>query len=135
VVSGLGRYDSASDDDHLLENLVHQNTRILNTKLDVLAALILERLRLREDNLLRIDTDKTNATGLLERLAVAARYHLREHRDKTVFYQTLFDLERERREQDVECWRHVVDVMRDFLIFWDAHERAKARAIFLHHAG
>jgi hypothetical protein len=44
-------------------------------------------------------------------------------------------LEAQRRDQDVQCWRDVVLVMRDFLDTWDAHEQAKDRSIFLNHAG
>ena len=43
-------------------------------------------------------------------------------------------LEKERRTEDVECWRDVVMVMRDFLVVWEAHEQAKTKAIFLEHA-
>ena len=44
-------------------------------------------------------------------------------------------LESQRRDEDVQCWRDIVMVMRDFLVAWEAHEQAKNRSIFINHAG
>jgi hypothetical protein len=118
-----------------LDQLLHLNTRILNSKLEILTSHVHERFRIHARNTERLDADKVIASDLLRRLTVAANYHLREHRETAVLYQTLFALERERREEDVECWRDLVMVMRDLLYVWDGHERAKAKAIFLSHAG
>ena len=71
----------------------------------------------------------------LDRLDRLARYHLREHREKSALYQQMFNLGAERRAQDVDCWRDVVHVMRDFLYAWEAHETAKSRAILLQGEG
>ena len=68
---------------------------------------------------------------MLQTISVGVNYHLREHREKGTFYQKVFDLERERRDQDTDCWRDIVLVLRDFLTFWDEYERAKARGAFL----
>ena len=118
-----------------LDQLIHLNTRILNSKLEVQASHVRERLRIHARNTERLDADELVVSDLLNRLTIAANYHLREHRETAVLYQTLFALERERREEDVECWRDLVMVMRDLLYVWDGHERAKAKAIFLSHAG
>jgi hypothetical protein len=123
------------ESDFTLDDLIHQKGRILQTKLEVLATEMIERLRIRSRNLEAINRDHEHATVLLNQLAVQANYHIREHSDKRVFYETLFSLERERREQDVECWQDIVQVMRDFLLAWEAHQQAKARATFLGHAG
>jgi hypothetical protein len=118
-----------------LDDLIGQKTRILNTKLEVLVLEIVERLRLRSHNIERLNADRYGATLMLSKLSAQANYHLRDHGDKRVFYEVIFNLERERREQDVECWRDIVEVMRDLLAVWEAHEQAKAKAMFLQYAG
>ena len=122
-------------EDSFLDDLLHQKSRIYASKLEVLAAAMVVRVDLLRENLSRIDNDKENATVMLTKVDSQARYHLREHKDKNIFYQTLFRLEEERRSQAVECWRDVVMVLRDFLYVWEAHEQSQARAIFLEHVG
>ena len=117
--------------DRTLDDLIHSNTRILRTKVETVATAIGERLKIRRDNIGRITEDQYKLTDLLQRISVAANYHLRDHKEKSGLYQKGFDLTRERRDQDTECWRDVVLVLRDFLTFWDEYERAKARGAFL----
>jgi hypothetical protein len=117
--------------DRTLDDLIHSNTRILRTKVDAVATAIGERLKIRRENIGRITEDQYKLTDLLQHISVAANYHLREHKEKSGLYQKAFDLTRERRDQDTECWRDVVIVLRDFLTFWDEYERAKARGAFL----
>ena len=117
-----------------LDQLLGVKSRVLRTKLEVLSFEMAERLRIWDRNLERIDGDKERVTGVMERISRLAEYHLRDHREKSQLYEALFDLENERRSQDVECWRDIVMVMRDFLAVWEAHEQAKARGIFLDHA-
>jgi len=121
--------------DSSLEQLIHQKSSILNRKLEILAAEIWWRLHLTSRNLSSLEDDTARLTDMLNQLEVAANYHLREHQDKGVLYRKLFDLQTEKRSQQVECWRDVVLVMRDFLTVWEGHEQAKARAIFLEHVG
>lgn len=121
--------------DSSLEQLIHQKSGILNRKLEILAAEIWWRLHLTSRNLSSLEDDTARLTDMLNQLDVAANYQVREHQDKGVFYRKLFDLQTEKRSQQVECWRDVVTVMRDFLTFWEGHEQAKARAIFLEHVG
>ena len=118
-----------------LDQLLGGKSRILRTKLDVLALEMKERLRIWDRNLERIDRDKERVTEIAERISRLANYHFRDHREKSELYEELANLETERRSQDVECWRDIVMVMRDFLGVWEAHEQAKARAIFLDYAG
>jgi hypothetical protein len=117
--------------DRTLDELIHQKARIVRTKLEVLALATSERLAIWQRNLQRIDDDEHKVSYMLQRLSRSANYLMRAHRDKEVFYKTAFDLAKERREQDVECWRDIVLVMRDLLVAWEAHEQAKAKAIFL----
>lgn len=116
-----------------IDDFIHGRSRILRTKLEVLACEIRERLQIRVKNLERIDDDKVHTSALLVDLDRRAHYLTRQHKEKAPFYDQLFKLEQERRLQEVECWRDVVMVMRDFLYAWEAHEQAKARAIFINH--
>ena len=110
---------------------MHTNTRVLKTKLEAIASTVQERLKIRRQNVQRIADDKVKLADMLQMVSVGANYHLREHREKSAFYQKIFDLERERRDQDTDCWKDIVLVLRDFLTFWDEYERAKARGAFL----
>jgi hypothetical protein len=127
--------EPALAEDDSLDQMIHLNTRILNSKLEVIGSHVAERLRIHRRNLERIDADKTLLAEMLRKMREAARYHLTERDERRILYQKFFELEVERRDQDVECWRDLVLVMRDGLTFWDAHEHAKSRAIFLDHAG
>jgi|ERR1043166_7871390 hypothetical protein len=128
VVSPVER---SSSSDKTLDDLIHANTRILRTKLEVLTAVVQERLKVRRQNIDRIASDQDKVTEIIGRISAAANYHLREHKEKGGLYKAVFELTRERRDQDTECWRDIVLVLRDFLTFWDYYERAKARGAFL----
>jgi hypothetical protein len=118
-----------------LEELLHLRSHILETKLKVLAAELLERFQLRDQNVARVETEKERLIELMPQLARQARYHLREPRDNAAFYQQAFRLDEERRSQQVGCWQDVARVMRDFLDVWEAHQQATVRGRFLQHAG
>ena len=118
-----------------IENLFDQKRRIVHTKLEVLASEIFERMRIRTVNVGRIEHDKDRLYEMLVKLDRQANYHLREHQDKRVFYEVLFKVKQEQRQEDVECWRDIVLVMRDFLYAWEVREQIQARAMFLDHAG
>src|SRR6266404_7423590 len=120
--------------DESLDLLLNLKSRILRSKLEVLASEIYTRLNLADRNLGRINDEKARVQEMIIKFTRLANYHLREHKDQNLLYQHIFDLETQRRSEDVECWRDIVMVMRDFLEVWDAHEQAKARAIFLNHA-
>ena len=118
-----------------LDHLLHSKSRILRSKLEVLASEIYARLTMWNRNLARIDDDKANVEELLQQFTGLARYHLRDQRDVGRLRDSALKLESQRRDEDVQCWRDVVLVMRDFLETWEAHEQAKNRSIFLQHAG
>src|SRR5437879_11870045 len=84
-----------------LDNLLHLKSRILRSKLEVLASEIYTRLNLWDRNLGRINDEKTRVEQMLARFARLANYHLREQKDQTPFYQQIFDLEVARRSQHV----------------------------------
>ena len=121
--------------DPLLDDLLHQKSRICASKLEVLAAVMVVRVELLRETAARIDSDVESVKAMLLEMDGQARYHLREHRDKNVLYQTLFNLHAEHRTQATECWRDVVMVLRDFLGVWEAHEQSRSRALFLEDVG
>ena len=118
-----------------LDHLLHSKSRILRSKLEVLASEIYARLTMWNRNLARIDDDKAKVEDLLNQFTRLARYHLRDQQDVGRLRDLGLQLEAQRRDEDVQCWRDVVLVMRDFLESWEAHEQAKNRSIFLNHAG
>lgn len=118
-----------------LEELLHLRSHILETKLKVLAAELLERFDIRDRNTAKVDAEKERVLETMPQLARQARYHLREPRDNASFYQQTFRLDEERRSQQVGCWQDVARVMRDFLDVWEAHQQAAVRGRFLQHAG
>ncbi len=128
--------ESAQEADPIaLDHLLHSKSHVLRSKLEVLASEIYARLTMWNRNLARIDQDKDRISELLGSFTELARYHMREQQDVGRLRDAALKLESERRDEDVQCWRDVVMVMRDFLDMWDAHEQAKNRAIFLNHAG
>jgi hypothetical protein len=118
-----------------LEELLHLRSHILETKLKVLAAELLERFQLRDQNLVRVDAEQEKVLAAIPRLVRQTRYHLREPRDNAAFCQQVFRLHEERRTQQVGCWQDVSRVMRDFLDVWEAHQQATVRGRFLQDAG
>jgi hypothetical protein len=118
-----------------LDHLLHSKSRILRGKLEVLASEIYARLTMWNRNLARIDDDKAKVEELLNQFTHLACYRLRQQQDVGRLRDSALQLEAQRRDQDVQCWRDVVLVMRDFLETWEAHEQATNRSIFLHHAG
>ena len=118
-----------------LDHLLHSKSRILRSKLEVLASEIYARLTMWNRNLARIDDDKAKVEDLLNQFTRLARYHLRDQQDVGRLRDSGLQLEAQRRDEDVQCWRDVVMVMRDFLETWETHEQAKNRSIFLNHAG
>lgn len=127
--------DSPESADRFLDDLLHIKSKILGTKLEVLGFEILWRFGIRAHNLNRLDEDQSLIQTMLEKLDQAATYHFREHKEKGTLYQALFSVREQKRQQDTECWRDVVMVMRDFLYVWETHEQMQARAIFLENVG
>src|SRR6185369_13748157 len=101
-----------------IDNLLHLKSRILRSKLEVLASEIYARLNLWERNLVRINEEKTKVQEIIVNFTRMANYHLREPKDQNLFYEQIFGLETQRRSEDVECWRDVVNVMQEFLLAW-----------------
>jgi hypothetical protein len=124
-----------ADDVEGLEELLHLRSHILETKLKILAAELLERFDIRDRNVAKVEAEKEQVIEAMPQLARQVRYHLREARDNAALYQQAFRLDEERRSQQVGCWQDVSRAMRDFLDVWEAHQQATVRGRFLQHAG
>lgn len=133
--SEAGPSTAKDSEDAALDHLLHSKSRLLRSRLEALASEIFARLTMWNRNLGRIDDDKAKVEDLLNQFTGLARYRLRDQQDVGRLRDSALQLEAQRRDQDVQCWRDVVLVMRDFLDTWDAHEQAKDRSIFLNHAG
>jgi hypothetical protein len=127
--------DTASFENVALDNLLQSKPRILRTKLEVLASEIQARFAMWDRNLERIDGDKGKVESLVNESARLARYHLREPNEATRLRESSLQLDSQQRQEDIQCWRDTVQVMRDFLNAWEVHEQAKARSNFINHAG
>ena len=125
------RPEALDEIDRSIDLLINQRTRILDAKLEVFAAEIEERLKIRKRNVEVILYEELAAGTII--LEFDPHYGIGRYdsRIQQIFYQKTFDLTKERRQQDVECWRDIVLVMRDFLTAWEAREQAGARAGFL----
>ena len=116
-----------------IDQFINQRSRVLDVKLEVFSGEIQERLRIHRNNLGSI---------LYESLLIGSQilefhpnYGIRRY-DRSLLpalYKKQFDLSKEQRQQDVECWRDVVMVMRDFLVAWEAREQSQAKTEFLKH--
>ena len=109
--------------------LIQGRIRIVHSKLEVMAAEINERLRIRKEILHRVDSDKNVVHKLMRQMA----YRGAEQRDELGLHGKILDLQEEERKEDVESWRDIVMVMRDFLLVWEEYEKAKNRGSFLSH--
>lgn len=118
-----------------LGRLIGQKSRVLRTKLEILALEMATRFHIRDRNVAGIDENKAQVEEAIANLDRMARYHLREHHEKTIFYRNLFELEVERRRQEADCWRDLAMVMKDFLYAWEGFEQARARLGFFENVG
>lgn len=114
-----------------LAGLLHSRADILRTKLAVLASEIRERLQIRDRNIAKLYVDRQTIYAMLRRM----QYRAFEPRDLVGLYLRRLDILKEHRQQDVECWKDVAMVMRDFLMAFEAAEEAKAEVQFLGNVG
>jgi len=120
--------------DTSLEQLTNTRTRILETKLEMFTLELHERLRVRTLNFQSLDQDTSLINTMLFALIQQHPYDLNS-RGKSALESKLFDIEKERRSERTESWKDIIQVMKDFLTTWEAHEQAKIRAEVLSYAG
>lgn len=117
--------------DQSIDRLLGEKHRILKVKLEVLASEIFQRLEIRKQNLDRLLNDELILSNVLLYFEPSSSRAPYRPAFPEKLYQEKLDLGKQRREQDVECWRDVVMVMRDFLSVWEAVELARSKASFL----
>lgn len=129
--------DFADFKDESLDKFISQRSGILNSKLEVLLQEIQTRLAIRNKNISGVDNDLNKIREIMEGLGPRAHY-LGDNPEKEAFHKirkNSFELEKERREQDVSCWNDVVKVMQELMNTWEAHEQAIARAKLMKSGG
>ena len=113
--------------------LIGQRRRILETKLAVFAGEIRDRLDVRTTNLESLLDDEMKIRNQILTLPKNPFGHVVSGTPAfTQYQQNLLQIDQQRRDEEVQCWRDVVQVMRDFLMTWEALEQSKARGSFLH---
>lgn len=109
-----------------IQRLLSQRSQILETKLEVIAGQIVERLRLRKLNLEALVTEEvevdTELMWFQNNFYARANSHL-----VSTFQNRRFDIGREKRLQNVETWRDLVHVLREFLQIWEDLQQSKVR--------
>lgn len=116
-----------------LESILNGRTELTETRLAVTAVQIIERLRIRATNLkqlldeeLSIDNKLLRIQGQFppgfnkELMGIEAQFDQRSDLVKSA-----------QRREDVECWRDLTNVMRDFLNAWEGFSRNAAKNRFL----
>ena len=121
-----------------LEALLSGKTELAETRLAVTAVQIIERLRLRAKNLKQLLDEELDIGNKL--LKVQAQ--VPSGPNWQTFNKDIMGLEAQleqrssnnqsaQRREDVECWRDLTNVMRDFLNAWDNFSRNEAKNRFL----
>ena len=122
-----GRYASPDG----LDSLFASKNRILRQKLNVWALMLSERLSLHAEQLDRIHKERSKLTNMIETAKREANYLLRERSETDALYKLIFTLNSEHRDKEVQCWENVFDLLKEFLIVWDAYEQARSRTSLL----
>ena len=98
-----------------IDNFMGAGTSILGTKLNVISRELQERLRIRTHNIYRLNEDECKTTSKLAQLYSVGTYLADSHKEAGELEQRTFDIQRERRMQDTDCWRDLVMLTRDML--------------------
>ena len=107
-------------------------SEILQTRLSVSAVQIIERLKIRAKNLDKLLDEEIEIDNRL----IPIESQSGNSRSDFMGLENLllgkrFDISQERRKQDVECWRDLVNVMRDFLKTWEDLSGLEAKQRFM----
>lgn len=91
-------------------------------KLDIHTAQILERLVIRAKTLESLVKEDLHVSSRLANIKDNGSFEL-----ESVLEKRLFEIEKERNLENVQCWRDLTHVMRDFISVLEALEQARAR--------
>lgn len=96
------------------------------------AVQIVERLRIRSNNLERILDEELQVDSRLLPFDTQYLGHVPGMMGlESVLLGKQSELSRERRQQDVECWRDLVQVMRELMSAWEGWSGLQAKQRFL----
>lgn len=111
--------------------LISGRSRILASKLEVFASEIWSRLDIRRKHKDSIYKEQEKSRTLLDKLVRLVQYGFAHPTEKENLERQIFTLNQEARREDLDAWKDLVFVMRDFLNVWEAYEQAKVRGRFL----
>lgn len=121
-----------------LESLLTGRTELAETRLAVTAVQIVERLRIRAKNLRQLMDEELFIDNKLLRVqgSIQGRHYSFGSDQgfmglETQLEQRNSQVQSAQRREDVECWRDLTHVMRDFLNAWDGFSRNAAKNRFL----
>ncbi len=93
---------------------------------------IVERFRIRAKNLESILADDLALGNKLYKIPQHVKTNFSEtFALENIIHQQQFDLHKQERSEDVECWRDMTRVMESFLTTFESLEQSKARGKFL----
>ncbi len=116
-----------------LEAILNGRTELAETRLAVTAVQIIERLRIRARNLKQLFDEELSIDNKL--LQIQGQFPSGFNKDlfgiEAQMDQRVSLVQSAQRREDVECWRDLTNVMRDFLNAWESFSRNEARNRFL----
>lgn len=124
---------SADSDD--VSGFVRQPTEILKLRLAALGAEAKARLSIHGDHAELTASECRSLDDEVVRVARLVDYGQLDPQQLSELQRHRADLQKERRKEDVECWRDLTALMKDFLDTWDSLERARGLALTMDHAG
>jgi len=101
------------DDRDFVSGMIADKSRLAKGAVNNLQSMIFERLKMRDVNMANIDYDSCRAMTMVHE--VDQRNGMGSDRQRQTLYMTLFGLEREKRMEDVSCWRDVSRLRQDFV--------------------
>ncbi len=116
-----------------LESILSGRTELAETRLAVTAVQIIERLRIRAKNLKELLDEELSIDNKL--LRIQGQFPAGFNKDlfgiEAQLDQRVSQIQGAQRREDVECWRDLTNVMRDFLNAWEGFSRNEARNRFM----
>lgn len=116
-----------------LEAILNGRTELAETRLAVTAVQIIERLRIRARNLKQLMDEELSIDNRL--LEIQGQFPSGFNKDlfgiEAQMNQSISQIKGAQRREDVECWRDMTNVMRDFLNAWEGFSRNEARNRFM----
>ena len=120
-----------------LEALLNGKTELAESRLAVTAVQIMERLRIRAKNLKELMDEELSIDNKLLKFQASSGGFNREMFNKEIMgleaqlEQRNSNVQSAQRREDVECWRDLTHVMRDFLNAWEGFSRNEAKNRFI----